>query len=411
MKAEIIAVGNEVVFGHVVNTNASFLAQSLERVGILPQYHTAVCDEQQAIKEAVLTSKKRADVIILTGGLGPTKDDMTKEVVCEVLGLPLEINEEVLTQIEEYFQKTGKEMPSINKKQAAFPKEALILPNNCGTAPGCLIEVDNQIFILLPGPPKEMNAMFVESVLPYLRNKSSRYAKYLDINCFGIGESALAMRLHSLLGEYKWGSVATYIKDYTIAVRITVYGHTEEEIQLQLDKQKSQIENSLGMFIIGYNNEKIEDKVAQLLLEKHLQIATVESCTGGLVAGTLVNCGGISKCFKEGIVTYSNEAKMKYVGVKEETLRSVGAVSEETAKEMAEGIREASGADIGVSTTGIAGPDGGTKDKPVGLVYIGIATQEGTQVYRLQLNGTRQEVRQKTVHYILYYLYTKLSHK
>ncbi|MBP3888173.1 MAG: competence/damage-inducible protein A [Cellulosilyticum sp.] len=409
MKIEIIAVGNEVLYGHTVNTNASYLARSMQKLGISPMYMTVIGDDSDVIKEAVQLAMKRTDVIVLTGGLGPTPDDLTKEVVCEILGLSMEIIPEELEKLKQYFEKRERAMTSNNQKQAAFPKEAYILANDCGTAPGCILEQQGKTIILLPGPPKEMKHMFDNYVIPFFKEKVSHYYESIDIKCFGLGESELATRIAPLLGDGEGVNVATYVGKGEVIVRIAAYATEQAVLTDKIDAMKEKIEQCLGPWIIGYNNEELEEKVVSLLLKQHLTVATVESCTGGLIAATLVNCGGVSICFKEGIVTYSNEAKMKYVGVKKETLDSVGAVSEETAKQMAEGIRKATGADIGLSSTGIAGPGGGTPTKPVGLVYIGIAMPQGTEVFKLQLHGTRQENRERTVKEILFRLYKKLQ--
>lgn len=409
MKAEIIAVGSEIVYGHTVNTNASYIAQNIQTLGVIPQHMVAVCDDESAIKEAVREAMQRVDVIFIIGGLGPTPDDLTKEAVCHLLEEELVIVPEELDKLKVYFSNLGIEMVDINEKQAAFPKKAKILPNDCGTAPGCVFEIENQIIILLPGPPKEMKTMFKGYVLPYLSKKINHVVSSVDIHCFGIGESELASRIKHLLGTYEWGSVATYVGNYEVIVRITAYGKTEEEVRQQIASIKNRIDECLEDFVIGYNDERLEENIVKCLIEKGYTISTVESCTGGLVAATLINCGGVSSCFKEGVVTYSNEAKMVYADVKEETLQRVGAVSEETAREMAEGIRKRAKVQIGLSTTGIAGPGGGTLEKPVGLVYIGIALPEGTEVFKLQLSGTRQEIREKTVKNILVQLYKKLK--
>lgn len=408
MKVEIIAVGNEVVYGHTINTNASYLAKEVQALGMQPTYISAICDDEFAIKEAVTTAMKRAEIILLTGGLGPTPDDLTKEAVCKVLNLPLHVIPEELSKIKAYFNKIGRTMAANNEKQAAFPKEAIILANDCGTAPGCLIETDKATIVLLPGPPREMKMMFSKYVVPILKKKSDQYVNHLDIKCFGIGESELATRIQPLLGDQGAVNVATYVGNGEVIVRITAYENDKVAVDKLIKDMENKVKERLEEFIIGYNEDKLEEKVVSLLLEKQLTISTVESCTGGLIAATLVNCGGVSTCFKESIVTYSNEAKMDYVGVKKETLDRVGAVSEETAREMAEGIRRKAKVDIGLSSTGIAGPGGGTPLKPVGLVYIGIATGEGTDVFKLQLSGSRQEVREKTVKQILFQLYKKL---
>ncbi len=409
MKVEIIAVGNEVVYGHVVNTNASYLARSVQKIGMNPAYMTAVGDDCGQIKEALELAMKRASIILITGGLGPTPDDLTKEVVCEALGMVPEVVPEELEKLKVYFKTRNRIMTRNNEKQVAFPKEANILPNDCGTAPGCYMEHDGKVIVLLPGPPKEMKHMFESYVIPILEKKTTKCYKTLDIKCFGLGESELASYIEHLIGKYKGVEVATYVGKNEVTVRITACACSEEDADTLLSGMQDQVTKCLAPWIIGYNEEELEEKVVHLLLERGLTVATVESCTGGLIAATLVNCGGVSSCFKEGIVTYSNEAKVKYAGVNQSTLDRVGAVSEETAKEMAEGIRRETGADVGLSSTGIAGPGGGTPNKPVGLVYIGIALPQGTEVFKLNLHGNRQENREKTVKEILFRLYKKLQ--
>ena len=409
MKVEIIAVGDEVVYGHTVNTNASYLARNVQLCGLEPSYMSVVGDEAKKIKEALHLALQRSEIIIFTGGLGPTPDDLTKEVVCEALGMKMQTLPEVYGALKAYFHKMGKEMPSSNEKQAKFPLNAKILPNDCGTAPGCLLEVQGKRIILLPGPPKEMQPMFSNYVLPILKNCSSVTIKHLDIKCFGMGESELAEKISPLLGEQEGANIATYINEGEVIVRITVHEKNDKKADERLLDLKNKIEQRLEPYIFGYNEDKLEENLMKCLSQRHMTVATVESCTGGLIAATLINYSGASACMNEGIVTYSNEAKMKYVDVQRETLQRVGAVSEETAREMAEGIRNKAQSDIGLSSTGIAGPTGGTPSKPVGLVYIGIATREATEVFKLQLNGSRQEVRQKTVKHILFQLYKKLK--
>lgn len=409
MKVEIIAVGNEVVYGYTINTNASYLARKMQEVGIKPTYMTAIGDDPSLLQETLQVAMQRAEIILLTGGLGPTPDDLTKEVVCEALNMPLEIVPEELEKLQAYFKQRKLTMTSNNEKQVAFPKGVKILPNDCGTAPGCLIEYNGKKIVLLPGPPKEMKCMFETYVMPIFKEEATMCYKSLDIKCFGISESELASYIAPILGEREQVNVATYVGKEEIIVRIMAFTANEESANQMITEIEEKVTQRLTPWIIGYNEEEIEEKVVQLLLKKNLTVATVESCTGGLIAATLVNCGGVSSCFKEGVVTYSNAAKMKYVGVKQSTLARVGAVSEETAREMAEGIKQVAGADIGLSSTGIAGPGGGTPDKPVGLVYIGVAMPEETEVFKLQLHGTRQENRERTVKQILYRLYKKLQ--
>ncbi|MHC1750466.1 MAG: competence/damage-inducible protein A [Cellulosilyticaceae bacterium] len=408
MKVEIIAVGNEVITGNTVNTNASYLAKNIQKIGLTPCYHSAVGDDKNAIEIALLGALKRVQVVILTGGLGPTDDDFTKETVCEILKLKMQYHPEVMEKIVALFDATQRTTPENNKKQAYFPENACILSNPNGTAPGCIIPIGDQYVVLLPGPPKELIPMVETCVIPYFRKlqKGSYYT--LDVKVFGIGESHLVIQIADLLGDHETLNVAPYVGKNEIIIRIKSYDENEEVAIHKAHEIKNKLEERLGEAIIGYNDSILEESIMALLEQKRYSIATVESCTGGLLSATLVNCSGISDYFSEGITTYSNEAKTKYVGVKRTTLDQFGAVSKETAKEMAEGIQKASGSYIGLSTTGIAGPTGGTKEKPVGLVYIGIALGDQTYTYELRLNGTRTDIREKTVAHILYRLYNLL---
>lgn len=409
MRAEIIAIGNEIITGHVVNTNAAYIASAIQNIGIMPMYHTAICDEVEAIKGALSTALKRVEAVFITGGLGPTRDDLTKEAICDYLEMKLEIWPDLLDELKAYFERLQKPMAVINKKQVAFPKSAYILKNPNGTAPGCILEKEGKYIILMPGPPKEMQPMLNNEVISYFKKKMKTYYETIDVKLFGIGESDVATQIAHLLGNFEWGSVATYVGKYEVIVRITVQAQTQMAARTQAQKIEDQVCQCLEPYIIGYNEDELEELVKQELKKNNMTVATVESCTGGLLAGALVNISGISQCFNEGIVTYSNAAKRKYVEVQEETLKQYGAVSKQTAREMAEGVKKVSGASIGLSTTGVAGPDGGTRDKPVGLVYIGIALPDKTYVYELRLNGTRQDVRAKTVKNILFKLYQLLK--
>lgn len=409
MKAEIIAVGNEIVMGHTINTNASYIAKRIKEYGLLVGYHRAVGDRKEDIQYALEEAMKHADAIFVIGGLGPTEDDLTKETVCQYLKKPLVFYPPIYEEIKAYFAKTNRKAPETNRKQAYFPEDAYILKNNYGTAPGCLIKVENKSIFLLPGPPSELIPMFENEVCSYLKQDLELVYQTLDIKCFGIGESHLAQIAGDLLGEKDDVVIAPYVGNLEIIIRICVCKPTPKEALAHIEIYKNKIEERLSPYIIGYNEETIEENILKLTQEKHYSMTTAESCTGGLLAGTLVNCAGISTYFKEGIVTYSNEAKMKYLDVKEETLNQFGAVSYETAKEMAEGVRKLAGAHIGLSTTGIAGPDGGTIKKPVGLVYIGIAFPDETFVYELHLQGTRQSIRMQAVKHTLYRLYQKLK--
>lgn len=409
MNIEVIAVGDEVVKGYTLNTNATYIAKRMQEIGVNTVYHTAVCDCKEDIKWAINTAIQRSEGIFIIGGLGPTEDDLTKEAVCECLGQSLVFYPHIFESIKRYFTKTGRTTPENNKKQAYFPEQCVILDNDYGTAPGCILEADGKKLILLPGPPRELIPMLEDKVIPYFEKNLEDAIATVDIKIFGLGESHLAEKLGEKLGVFEDHVVATYVSNNEIIVRIRTYGKTQEETVARCEKIKNDITQCLEEYIIGYNNSKLEENVVELLKLYDYTIATAESCTGGLLAGTLINCSGISALLGESIVTYSNEAKMKYLHVKEETLKSYGAVSAETAREMAIGIKTQARTSIGVSTTGIAGPEGGTVAKPVGTVFIGIAIEDMCYTYKLHLDGTRQEIRQKAVKNALYQLYKELK--
>ncbi|MGL6173229.1 MAG: competence/damage-inducible protein A [Cellulosilyticaceae bacterium] len=409
MNVEIIAVGNEVVTGKTVNTNATYIAKQIQNIGLTPLYHSAVTDSKEAIQKALEIALGRARIIILTGGLGPTKDDLTKEAVCEYLKRPLTLCKGELEKIEKYFKKMNKQMPESNIKQALFPTQGEIIPNPNGTAPGLAMQEGEQYILLLPGPPKELQPMVEAFVLPYFKDKVEGSYYTIDIKLCGLGESHLVEIIPDLLGEFENIEVAPYVGNYEIIVRIRSFGSYFEEAKFRAEEMQKKLENRLEKYIIGYNDNQLEEQILKLLKQYNYTIATAESCTGGLLAGTLVNCSGISNYFKEGIVSYSNEAKEKYLGVRHETLTQYGAVSRQTAEEMARGAQKAANASIGLATTGIAGPEGGTKEKPVGLVYIGIAVGEACYTHELHLQGNRQTIREKTVKNVLYQLYQLIN--
>lgn len=408
MKAEIIAVGNEIITGNTINTNAAYIAKAMLQVGIRVCYHSAVGDYAKDIHNALKIALERVDVVIFIGGLGPTEDDLTKETVSAFCNKELILDQETSKKIEEHFSKRKMEMPTSNYKQALFPEKAYILKNDNGTAPGCTFMYDDKYIVLLPGPPKELIPMIEHRLIPYFKNISKDHYYTIDTKLWGIGESLAAKKLAHVLGEYENYSVAPYVNNTELIIRTIAHSEDINEAIELAEKIKGEITSCLNEYVIGYNDKSIEDSILELLDKHQYTIATVESCTGGMLASSLVNCSGISKYFSEGIITYSNEAKMKYVKVSKETLDKYGAVSEQTAKEMAEGIKEVTRSHIGLSTTGIAGPTGATKDKPVGLVYIGIALPDKTHVFELHLTGSRENIRQATVRNILYRLYTLL---
>lgn len=395
MKCEILSVGTEILLGDILNTNSRYLSNELANLGIDVYYHQVVGDNRERILSALNEAFSRSDIIITTGGLGPTKDDMTKELVAEFLGMDMYLHEESLKKIEDYFKKMGRIPVKSNEKQAYFPKEAIILENNNGTAPGAIFEKDGKAIIVLPGPPKEIEPMFNESVRKYLESLTGYTIVSEVLRVFGIGESEAENKLQDLIDNGKNPTIAPYAKEGEVTFRITAKGKDEEEARKLIKPLKEEVYNRLGNLIYNTGDVSIQETVGEMLVNKNMTIGVSESCTGGLVSAKLIEYPGISSVFLEGAVTYSNEAKMRTLNVKKDTLEKFGAVSEETAREMAEGIAKRCGSRIGVSTTGIAGPGGGTEEKPVGLVYIGVYIDGETKVERHVFSGNRSAVRNK----------------
>lgn len=392
MNAEILAVGTELLMGQIVNTNAQYISERLNSIGVNVYFHSVVGDNPKRLENSIKLALERSDLVVITGGLGPTKDDITKEKVAEVFNRKMVLHEESLKRIKDYFIKLGREMTDNNAKQAYFPEDSIIIENNKGTAPGCIIESENKVVIILPGPPREMQSMFDESVVPYLQ-KNSGYkivSKYLRI--FGIGESTLEEMIMDLVDKQEDVTIATYAKMGEVTVRLTCKSKLSEEGFNKICPFEEEIIKRLGSYVYSTENENLEKVVARMLLDNNLTIAIAESCTGGLICSKLVSVSGISKAFNRGIVSYSNDSKIEDLGVNKDTIKNFGAVSKETAIEMAEGVQKLAGSDIGVSITGIAGPGGGTAKKPVGLMYIALAYKGNTVYKKLNLSGDRERI-------------------
>ncbi|MBK1811777.1 competence/damage-inducible protein A [Clostridium sp. YIM B02505] len=395
MRAEIISVGTEILLGDIVNTNAQFLAKELASIGIEVYNQTVVGDNEERMLKAFKNAFEKCDLIVTTGGLGPTPDDLTKETAAKFFDQELVVHEESWKHIESYFSKSGRVMEGSNAKQAYFPKDAVVLPNPNGTAPGAILKKDEKIIVVLPGPPKEMKPMFINHVFPYLQQYSDTMLVSKVLRIFGIGEGVMAEEISDIISDQSNPTVAPYAKERDVTLRITAKAKDEEEAKRLIKPVEDKIRERLNDNIYGEDDVTLEEVVAKILVSNKLTIATAESCTGGLIAATLINYPGISEVFMEGAVTYSNDSKMKRLGVKADTLEKYGAVSEETAGEMAEGIAKNAGTRIGISTTGIAGPGGGSTDKPVGLVYMGIHIDGSTLVKKFNFQGSRESIRQR----------------
>ena len=401
MKAEILAVGTEILLGDIVNTNAQYLAKRLADLGIAVYHQSVIGDNPERLLEAYSLAFSRADLVITTGGLGPTKDDLTKEVAFEYFGKQSVVHEASLKILQGHFKDVNRPMAQNNMKQVYFPVDAVILPNNNGTAPGCIIEENGKIVALLPGPPREMKPMFEESVVPYLKKFQQGVLVSKVLRVVGIGESTAAEMLEDILDNQTNPTVAPYAKEGEVTFRITAKANSEEEGTRLMEPMEAEIRSRLGNNIYGEGDTNLESVLGEMLENKKLTIATAESCTGGMVASKFINYPGISSVFMEGAVTYSNEAKINRLGVKAETLEKYGAVSSEVAAEMAQGIAKTAGTDIGLSTTGIAGPGGGSTEKPVGLVYVGLYIKGEVKTKMLRLSGDRQKIRERATMQLL----------
>ena len=384
MNCELISVGTEILLGDILNTNVQYLSKALASIGIGVTHHSTVGDNRQRLLDTLSTAFTRCDTVILTGGLGPTPDDLTKETCAEYFGKKLYLDDSILEKIESYFKLKNIKMPESNKKQALVPENSIILENHNGTAPGFIMEKDSKTIIVLPGPPKEMVPMYRESVEPYFRRFTHEVILSKNIRTFGIGESAMSELVEDLL-EGSNPTVAPYAKSGEALLRVTAKAKNEEEAEKLMAPVIAEIEKRLGRYVYGIDCESIEEAVAKLLTERNQTVAFAESCTGGLCAKRLTDIPGTSEIFHCGVVSYSNDIKQKALGVKAETLDKYTAVSSQCAEEMALGVRLLADATYGVSITGYAGP--GNTDE-VGTIYIGVTDGNKTVVKEL-LTGHR----------------------
>lgn len=394
MVAEIISVGTELLLGQIVNTDAQFLSVELSAMGIDVYRQITVGDNKERLKDAISDSLARADLVILSGGLGPTEDDLTKETLAEHFGLEMRLDTASLETIQGFFKKMNREMTPNNEKQAMFPDGSIILPNPNGTAPGCIVERQGKIVAILPGPPRELEPMFRDSVKPYLAEKQQFRLVSQVLRIYGMGESSVEHRLKDLM-QQKNPTLAPYAKLGEVTLRLTVKCGLADDAETLLEPLRSEIKRRLEDVIYSENDEELSEVALRVLRERDMTLALAESCTGGMVSAMLVDNPGASGVLLESQVVYSDEAKAR-LGVRRETLAEFGAVSEQTAREMAVCVRERSGASLGLAITGIAGPGGGTDQKPVGLVYIALADAHGVNVVSTRQIGDRARIRALT---------------
>lgn len=399
MVVELVSVGTELLLGNIVNTNASYLSEKYAMLGLNVYYQTTVGDNEERLSEVIRTALNRSDIVVLNGGLGPTEDDLTKETCAKVMGLPLVKDAHTEERLKEYYRGRKKEeLPDSNWKQALIPEGAVVFDNENGTAPGLVVEKDGKTAILLPGPPGELYPMVEKQLCPYLQNKNSDVILSQMIKICGYGESKVEEMILDLIDKQTNPTLATYAKLKEVHLRVTARAASEEEAKKLLKPVVKEIKKRFGDAVYTTDeNETLQDAVVKLLKKHELTVTTAESCTGGLLAGTLVSVPGVSDVFKEGFVTYSNKAKRRHLDVSKSTLRKYGAVSAQTAKEMAKGGVFATDADVCVAITGLAGPDGATPEKPVGLVYIACYMNDKVQVEEFHFKGNRQKIREQSV--------------
>lgn len=401
MVVELISVGTEILLGNIVNTNATYLAEKCALLGCSLYHQTVVGDNEERMEEAIRQAIERADIVILTGGLGPTKDDLTKEVTAKVFGRKLYMDEHSKARIQDYFEKIkSKKVTENNWKQALVPEGAIVIDNLNGTAPGLILEDKERgkAAILIPGPPNEMKPMFEHDIAPYLNKKQPEGIYSHMVKVCGIGESRAETMVADLMDAQTNPTLAPYAKTGEVHFRVTARACSEEAAEKLMEPMIEEMKKRFGDAVYTTEeNVTLEESVIRLLEEKKMTVTTAESCTGGKLSGRLLNVSGASGVYNEGYITYANASKEKILGVKHETLETYGAVSEQTAAEMALGAAKVAGADAALSVTGIAGPGGGTAEKPVGLVYIGCAVKGEVMVREYRFTGNREKNRDYAV--------------
>lgn len=409
MIAEIICVGTELLLGNIVNTNAAFLSEKLAYLGINCYFQTVVGDNRDRLLSVINTALSRADILIFSGGLGPTEDDLTKETVAEALGKKLIRDKWAEQEIADYFALRGRIPTDNNWKQADVIEGCEILYNKNGTAPGIFVSEGEKTVILLPGPPLELKSMFTDSVMPKLQQKCGQVFYSQTVKIVGPGESSVETQILDMLNTQENPTIAPYAKTGEVHLRVTARAKDEKEAREKTAPVVEELYRRFGNAVYTTDaDETLEMALTKLLIKKKYTMTTAESCTGGMIAARMVNAPGVSAVLKSGFITYANEAKEELLGVSHDTLEKFGAVSRETAEEMAEGAVKAAHTDVAVAVTGIAGPDGGTKEKPVGLVYIGVNVRGNVEVREYHFSGSRQKIRESVTAAALTFLREKL---
>lgn len=400
LDAEIIAVGSELLLGQITNTNARFLSEQLARLGINVYYHTVVGDNPGRLKRAIQIAQERADLIVFSGGLGPTKDDLTKEVIAETIGVGLEEDQEAMNYIEKYFRVRNMPMTPNNRKQANILQGATVLPNETGMAPGMALKKDGIIYMLYPGPPSELEPMFLKYGRRFLLRELNKIERIESrvLRFFGIGEALLEAELEDLIANQSNPTIAPLAGDGDVTVRLTAKGDDDAERKEMLDRLEKEILRRVGSYFYGYDDTNLFVELARTLEEKKLTLAVAESLTGGYFQEKVTDIPGASRWFKGGIVSYTNEVKQKVLNVREETLNREGAVSAACAQEMAANVKRILDADVGISFTGVAGPDPSEGKEP-GTVFCGLALADDVKSFQFHFSGNREAIRRRAVHH------------
>ena len=388
--AEILSVGTELLLGSIVNSDAQMISRELSALGINVYYHTVVGDNPGRLEQAVEVARQRADILITTGGLGPTCDDLTKQTLARCFGLELVYDPRSMERIEAYFARLDRPCTENNRQQAYLPEGCVILDNDWGTAPGCAFYARGTHVIMLPGPPSECRPMFLERAVPYLRSLGEGVIVSRTLRLFGTGESMVEARLRARMNAMTNPTLAPYAKEGEVELRITAKADTVEQAQTMIAPVEAEVRGLLGDLIYGADVSSLEEVVVPLLAQKGLTLGTAESCTGGLIAKRVTDVPGASAVLRGGVVSYTNAVKHQVLGVSQAVLDARGAVCEEVARQMAQGAMRVLGCDLAVSTTGVAGPDSDERGNPVGLVYVALATPEGCEAVELHLGGAAQ---------------------
>ncbi len=394
MNVEIICVGTELLLGNIVNTNAAYMAEKISEAGLSCYYQSVVGDNEERLLESIKTARKRSDIIILCGGLGPTEDDLTKETAAKSYGRKLIMDEESRLHIEQYFAKKGTQPTENNWKQALVPEGGRAIFNPNGTAPGIIMEEKDARLILLPGPPSELIPMFENDIFPYLKELTPSVILSKTVKICGIGESKVETMIADLIDAQSNPTIATYAKIGEVHIRVTASGEDKKAARKLVKPIIQELKDRFGNYIYTTDeSETLEQSVVDLLLANKLTVSCAESCTGGMLSSRLINVPGVSDVYKSGFVTYSNKSKRKLLGVRKSVIDKYGAISAEAARDMAKGLAGVTKADVCVSVTGNAGPDA-SEDKPVGLVYIGCCIKGRVSVTEARFSGNRNKIRE-----------------